>query len=104
METTFNQDTSVNSSNHPSLNFEIVRPLAHMGGNKKDVLCEQYHEAAMAVAAAVKALAGLYLGRDFYIWGNEKTQRAQGEHATRVESMNRVYVELSAMAQAIANQ
>ena len=104
METTFNLDTIVNSSNDSALSFEIVRPLAHMGGNKKDVLCEQYHEAAVAVGEAVKALAGLYHGRDFYIWGNEKAQRAQEEHATRVESMNRVYVELSAMAQAIANQ
>ena len=104
METTFNQDTIVNSSNHPSLNFEIVRPLAHMGGNKKDVLCEQYHEAAMAVAAAVKALAGLYHGRDFYIWGDEKAQRAHEEHVARVKAMNRVYMELFSMAEAIANQ
>ena len=105
METTFNQDTiSYASSSNPELNFEIVRPLAHLNGSPKQILCQQYHEAAMAVAAAVKAVAGLHHGRDFYKWGNVKSERAHDEHVKRVQAMNRVYVELSEMAMAIANQ
>ena len=104
MSTTFNQDTIVHTGSEAEAHFVIVRPLAHLGGNKKDILCEQYHQAAVAVEAAVKALVGLYHGRDFYIWGDEKAQRAHEEHVARVKAMNRVYVELSAMAQAIAKQ
>ena len=104
MSTTFNQDTIVHTGSEAEAHFVIVRPLAHLGGNKKDILCEQYHQAAVAVEAAVKALVGLYHGRDFYIWGDEKAQRAHEEHVARVKAMNRVYMELFAMAEAIANQ
>ena len=105
MNTYTDHDTIVNTcSSQPELNFEIIRPLAHLGGSPKQILCEQYHDAAMSVAAAVESIAGLYHGRDFYKWGEVKSQRARDEHDKRVEAMNRVYVELFAMAEALANQ
>jgi len=105
MDTYTDHDTIVNTcSSQPELNFEIIRPLAHLNGSPKQILCQQYHDAAMSVAEAIESIAGLYHGRDFYKWGEKNAQRAQDEHLKRQQAMNRVYVELFAMAEAIANQ
>lgn len=83
---------------------QIVRAVAHMGGNKQETLLMAYYEVGQLLQRAITGLANIYHERDFYIWGDDALYISREEAASRVRALQIVLREIDAMTEAVAFQ
>ena len=82
----------------------MMTPTLHINGTSRDELLDQLSVAGGKVMDAIEALtAAAPNGRDYYPQGPSALSRAQSEHDARIARLNTVLVELTDMAEAVAN-
>src|SRR6478672_1946088 len=83
----------------------LIFPTVHRNGTHGPDLLELQLDARSAILDAIKALqtAGPN-GRDYYPQGPDAIQLAIAQHSDRLALLNRVYNELSQIAEAIVKQ
>lgn len=80
-------------------------PTIHRNGTGSDSLLSDLEGAAQALTRAKRALEACQPnGRDYYPQGSEAFVEAQDEHRSRLERLNSVGLELTALVEGIADQ
>lgn len=74
----------------------IALPTVHLNGSGRAPLSEQYHNAYMAVHAAIVALReAAPHDRDYYIQGPDAGPQARREHEARIKALQGVLNDLA---------
>lgn len=84
------------------MTIKLVAPTINLNGTSHEALVRSYHDAAEAVAAAIRVHADTYPhGRDYQTTTQERYHQAKREHLHRYARLLDVQRELAALAEAV---
>jgi hypothetical protein len=77
-------------------------PAIHLNGTSRESLIEPLSDAACALGEAIEKTAQTYPNaRDYYVLPTGALNRAEAQHASRMERLRDVYAELKELAEGI---
>ena len=78
----------------------MIKPTLHINGTSRPALFECYVDAMVAVEAAIDTLRkAIPHGRDYYPQGDGAYAEATKEHQERIKALNKIAIELHALAE-----